>query len=237
MAVRRKQKNPSKASTRHRGSSVTPVPQKPKKRRKSPAVPLAAGAPLPPARLSDQKIEPATTDGPPDFFEIMRVAQVMVYPKNESLTVLIAALMHSIDTLHVEATKPGPLPPRLLESLNSMRAGIQCLADLIDSEGFAPGVKVEDLRTVHPMVEQLMHDNVDHLEKKFGRDIAEQEFRSVFKSLGRRRGRPPHIPMPAVQQAKALHDEGWSYGEIGQKLGLSRQQVRAALEHHFPRTR
>jgi hypothetical protein len=85
----------------------------------------------------------------------------------------------------------------------------------------------------------LIRENFEHLESRFGRRLAEQAFRELFRWLTppRRRGRPPQIPRATVQKMKALRDEGKSYGKIAQKCGLTPVQVRSALEHHYPKRR
>jgi hypothetical protein len=87
---------------------------------------------------------------------------------------------------------------------------------------------------IHPTVWYLLYLNYEHLKSTVGVEAAKQVMADVLGAFARKsRGRSLKIPLPMLIRAKALHDEGKSYSQIAIKLGLRRQQVRSALEHHY----
>ena len=98
-------------------------------------------------------------------------------------------------------------------------------------------IRPEEYCGVHPMLEVLISESFEHLERQFGRAVAEREFGALFRSLAppRRQGRPQKLPLETIQKMKALRDKGRSFGEIGVQLSFDRHQVQAAIKHHYPR--
>ncbi|HEU5254615.1 MAG TPA: hypothetical protein VFU28_01420 [Vicinamibacterales bacterium] len=128
------------------------------------------------------------------------------------------------------------MPPRVREQFDNLAATIDALqaCDVPISR-----LALEEYSGIHPVLEVLIHENFEHLEEKFGRQVAELAFDVMCSSSRRprKRGRPATTPLGTVQKAKALRDEGKSYGQIAQKVGMTAIQVRSLLEHHYPKRR
>ena len=169
------------------------------------------------------------------FFENMRQIQQQrrSMQAGKTRSELVGQIRLLVQSVISQIQQAGPLPPRVRDELEALRARIDALADLDLPRQFPP----EEYPGVHPVLEILMTENFEHLEARFGRAVAERAFDDVLKSLcpPRRRGRPRAIPLAKVQKAKALRDKGESYGQIARKLDLTPVQVRSALEHHYPK--
>jgi hypothetical protein len=174
-----------------------------------------------------------STDPPLDFFEIMRrvIPWLDIGSREMSWRELQIRIDDSFKSMIAKAKKSGPVPPRLLERIESLHRSV---ADSIAFLAHQAPIAFERWPIVHPVLVILIEANFEHLQSTFSRDVAERAFTDVLRSLTRRRkGTPTKIPLAVVQKAKQLHDSGKSWAEVGRKLGFTGPQVRTAVQYHF----
>lgn len=187
--------------------------------------------------MGNARLQSAPPEPPPSsaiFFDTMRriVEFRASMLADESWSALTGRLRILGRSFVEKFEQLGPVPPRIREQLDALTTTIDELA----TADISNQLPLEEYPGTHPVLELLINENFAHLERQFGREVAERAFNDVFKSVcrPRKRGRPPRISVEAVQKAKALRDKGQSYDQIGRKVGLTRTQVRSALKHHFP---
>ena len=179
--------------------------------------------------------EPPAPNSGTDFFEDMRVLierRRAARPGSEGRGNLRARLAARWRSMVKTMKRPGPLPSRIQEKVDEVTAKMRQLPTAADVRALSAEIQAEEYPGVHPILEVLIREDFEHLERKFGRAVAKQAFDELFGSLApsRRPGRPQVFPLEMVQKMKALKDRGQTYGQIGAQLDVDRQQVRMRPE-------
>jgi hypothetical protein len=88
--------------------------------------------------------------------------------------------------------------------------------------------------TGHRLLWYLLWRYRDSLTASVGAEEADRHLSELVGAFRRRPGRPAKLSLVTIMKAKQLSDAGKSYAEVAILLKLTRQQVRAALRHHYP---